>query len=304
MAEVDLEQMLRDLDTAVGQELASAPEVIDKGHNLDVDALPITARKWHKLQDAVAVVADLKSSTQLGFNKYPQSTASIYEAAVGGAARIFSDFEADFISIQGDGGFALYWGDKRFARAVCAGITIKTFSENHLVARLEKKWSTLPETGFKVGVASSSLLVKRVGIPQTPTHQEPVWAGKAVNYAAKAAQQADRHEMVVTGTIWDWASANEYLALTCSCDTPNPDLWHDVTIEKIPDMDPEREGKRLTSRWCDIHGAEYCSAILAGQSRRKDVTDQLQQAQKAEFSKALRAKAKEDRDRKRSIGRL
>ncbi len=31
--------------------------------------LPIVARRWHKLSDAVAVVADLKNSTKLGTGK-------------------------------------------------------------------------------------------------------------------------------------------------------------------------------------------------------------------------------------------
>ena len=88
---------------------------------------------------------------------------------------------------------------------MCAAITMRTFSEDSLVSRMEKKWSDdgqLPETGFKIGVATSPLLVKRIGIVKT-SFQDLVWPGKAVNYAAKAAQSADRHETVVTGSIWD-----------------------------------------------------------------------------------------------------
>jgi hypothetical protein len=53
--------------------------------------------------------AYLKSSTQLGLNKHAASTASIYEAATGGVVQIFDDFEANFVAIQGDGAFALFW---------------------------------------------------------------------------------------------------------------------------------------------------------------------------------------------------
>ena len=70
----------------------------------------------------------------------------------------------------------VFWGDLRYERALCAGITIKTFSVD-MVERLEKRWDDLPETGFKVGVASSRLLVKRIGTPRNPAQQEPVWAG-------------------------------------------------------------------------------------------------------------------------------
>jgi len=297
MTELDLEALLAGVDDDVATELSSKPDVVDKGHDLDVAALPIAARKWHKVTDVVAVVADLKSSTQLGLNKHAASTASIYEAATGGVVQIFDEFDVDFVAIQGDGAFGLFWGNRRLARAVCAGITIKTFSEKHLVPRLEKKWPELPETGLKVGIGGSALLVKRVGVPRTD-YQEPVWAGKAVNYAAKAAQQADRHEMIVTGTIWDWVTDNDYLAVSCSCSEPSPSLWHDVTIDKIPQTDADREGKRLTSKWCDVHGAEYCDAVLAGQKRRFDVTSQRTSAMALEMSRMVRAKAaRERRDR-------
>jgi hypothetical protein len=38
--------------------------VVDKGDSLDVDDLPLLARRWHKVTDAVAVVVDLKNSTK------------------------------------------------------------------------------------------------------------------------------------------------------------------------------------------------------------------------------------------------
>ena len=296
MTEVDVDALLKDVDGDVATELSSKPEVIDKGHSLDVGKLPIEARKWHKLRDAVAVVADLKSSTQLGLNKHAASTASIYEAATGGVVQIFGEFEADFVAIQGDGAFGLFWGDHRKRRAVCAGITIQTFGVKHLVPRLEKKWEGLPETGLKVGIGNSPLLVKRVGIPRTD-HQEPVWAGRAVNYAAKAAQQADRNQMIITGTIWDWVSGNDYLALSCPCGSDqnsngaSPDIWEDVTINKIPEDDADREGKLLTSAWCDIHGLEYCSAILSGKTKRPAVSDKRIAALTLEMKKAIRSKA-------------
>lgn len=130
MDDFDLEELLNDLDEDVKTELASMPEVVDKGDDLDVSTLPIQARRWHKVTDAIAVVADLKNSTQLGVSKYPASTASIYEASTGGVVQVFDDFDADFVAIQGDGAFALFWGEGRKARAICAGITIKTFDQD------------------------------------------------------------------------------------------------------------------------------------------------------------------------------
>lgn len=298
MTEVRLEDLLKDLDQKAKDEFASTPEVVDKGHSLDVSALPITARKWHKVTDAVAVVADLKGSTKLGTGKWAASTASIYEASTGGVVRIFDEFEADFLAIQGDGAFALFWGDLRYERALAAGITVKTFSAD-LVERLEDRWPNdpqLPSTGYKVGVAASRLLVKRVGTPRNLNQQEPVWAGKAVNYAAKAAQSVDRHLMAVTGSVWDRVEKNDYLAYTCPCgEGPSDTIWGDHTIDRLPDGDPEAEGRVLSSTWCATHGEEYCAAVLRGEKTRDDVDHLKRAAASAQMREAIWVKAQQER---------
>lgn len=297
MTEVDLEALLSSADDHVVEELSSMPDVVLKGHDLDIAELPFDERVWHRVDDAVTVFTDLKASTQLGLNKKAPSTASIYEAATGNVASIFAEFGADFLAIQGDGAFALFWGDHRKRRAVCAGITVKTFSERHLVPRLEKKWEELPETGIKVGIANSPLLVKRVGLEGSDSH-EPVWAGRAVNYAAKCAQQADRGQLIATGSIWDWISGNDYLAASCDCGDPSSEIWSDVTIDKIPDIgDGEREGKLLTSIWCAVHGADYCSTILDGKRSRTNVTNVVTSALTMELSHTNRRMARETRAR-------
>ncbi len=280
VTDVDLDDLLDDAEGDVKDAIASMPMIVEKGNALDVGALPIDARKWHRVDEVVAVVSDLRHSTRIVLNRKSASAASIYEASTGGVVQILDKFDVDFTAIQGDGVIGLFWGDKRMERAVCAGITIKTFSFRHLVPRLGAKWSDLQTTGLKVGVAASPILVKRVGIPRT-NHQEPVWAGRAVNYAAKAAQQAEIDQMVVTGSVWDWAEDNEYLAVSCSCRDPSPEIWQDITIDKVPEEDGEREGKVLTSLWCQVHGGEYCSAVLAGETARGE------EAAHAEVAKVL-----------------
>jgi class 3 adenylate cyclase len=298
-----LQQLLDSLHAHVKDEMAIKPEVVDKGHELDVDALPITARKWHKLTEGVAVVADLKGSTTLGVGKHAASTAAVYEAATGGLSSIFNDFDADFVAIQGDGAFGMFWGDDRIERAICAAITVKTFSSKVLVPQLESKWPDLPATGFKVGIAASTLLVKRVGVPRT-AHQEPVWAGKAVNYAAKCAQQAEAHEMIVTGSIWDFVEGNDYLAVTCPCGSgPTDSIWTDVVIEKIHEGDGERAGRRLTSFWCDVHGSEYCAAVLDGQTKRSEATSIMESVRKSAQDDAFRAGQRRIREARRNMRR-
>jgi len=292
---VDLDELLTDLSDATKTELASMPEVKEAGDTIDIATLPIEARRWIKIKDVVAVVADLKNSTKLGTGKKAASTASIYQAATGGVVNIYDKFNADFIQIQGDGAFALFWGDKRYERAACAGVTVKTFSRD-IAEQIEKKWETTPETGFKVGIASSRILVKRIGTPRNPAQQEPVWAGKAVNYAAKAAQGADRHEMVITGTVWDHFEPNDYLAFSCPCgDGPALGIWTNTTIDRLPEDDPDAQGRMLTVGWCTTHGSTYCDAIMAGTKKRNDVDHLRDALRKTQMETALREVARNKR---------
>lgn len=308
-ANVGLDDLLEELDDTTKEEFASKPSVEEWDDDFDVSDLPIQARKWIQIPDVVAVVADLKNSTHLGTGKHAASTASIYQAATGGTVGIYNRFGADFIAIQGDGAFALFWGEQRYERAACAGVTVKTFSERHLVPRLETRWPTHAEdypTGFKVGVASGRVLVKRIGTPRNLSEQEPVWAGTPVNFATKAAQQAERHELIATGSVWDHIEKNDYLTITCPCGTgPSAGLWDDVTIAKIPEANAERQGRILSSMWCAVHGDEYVAKILEGRKKRDDAADARAVLQKKLFANALvvtsRKKREDLRNRRRGL---
>lgn len=271
--QVDLEELLDAASQHVKEELSSKPDVVQVGDDLDLGDLAVSARRWAQVDEVVALVADLKDSTRLSTGKHAASTASIYEAAIAPAVQILIDFDADDIDIQGDCAIGVFWGLRRMERAFCAGVTIKTFSQRHLEPQLEAKWPKAPATGFKIGLAASRILVKRVGVPRKPDYQEEVWVGKAVNYAAKAAQSSDRREMWVTGSVWGRLESNDYIAYTCGC----PDgeardtLWGDVEITRLPDGDEDRFGRKLTSMWCVKHGPGYCDAILEGKTDRADV---------------------------------
>ncbi|MFC7944686.1 hypothetical protein [Microbacterium oxydans] len=306
--DVDLDSLLGELDEATKDEFASKPSVEEWDDDFDVSELPIQARKWIQIPDVVAVVADLKNSTHLGTGKHAASTASIYQAATGSTVSVYNRFGADFIAIQGDGAFALFWGEQRYERAMCAGVTVKTFSERHLVPRLEAKWATHAEdhpTGFKVGVASGRVLVKRIGTPRNLSEQEPVWAGTPVNFATKAAQQAERHQLIATGSVWDHIEKNDYLTITCPCSGgPSAGLWENITVDKIPEANAEREGRALGSTWCSVHGDEYVAAILEGKKKRDDATEARAVLQKNLFANALAVTARQKREnlRNRRVG--
>lgn len=291
--------MLDELSATTKDEFASMPEVVDGTDDLDVSTLPITARRWTRMKDVTVLVADLKNSTQLGTGSKGASTASIYEAGTGGVVTVFDKFDANFIQIQGDGAFAIFWGDRRYERAVCAGITVKTNSLD-LAAQIEARWPAKPETGFKVGIASGRVLVKRVGTPRNPAQQEPVWAGKPVNFATKAAQCADRHQIIVTGSVWDRIASNDYLTFSCTCSDPSDSIWEDFTIERLAEDEPERHGRLLISGWCAAHGEEYCNAILNGKKNRAEITGKREAMLQQQMSNAIRSKALRERANRRA----
>lgn len=305
MTEFALDKLLDELDDRVKTELNSKPEVVDRDDQLDVQSLPILARRWHRASDVVAVFADLKNSSQLGTNIHAASTASVYEAAVGGVVHIFDQFDANYIDIQGDAAFAVFWGEKRIERAMCAGITIKTFSED-MTEHLERKWPDQPETGFRVGVASSAILVKRIGTPRNPAHQKPVWAGRAVNYASKAGSAGERHQLVVTGSVWDRIENNDYLTVSCGCAEPNDSIWQNVTIDRLREGDDaEGAGRLLTSKWCVKCGPDFCRAVLDGETQREDVKAGLRAVvlatQRDNARYAVHARARDLRARRRGL---
>ena len=296
---MNLNDVLDDADEHVRDELVNMPEVEDvESFDPSTDDVPIAARRWLRVTDTAVVVADLKGSTKLGLNKNARSTASIYEAALHPAVDIFHEFGAGWIPIQGDCVIGIFWGERAVEKAVCSGITIKTFSERHLVPRLETKWPEIPSTGFKIGVATSSLLVKRVGRPAT-SHQAFVWPGKAVNYAVKAAQTGDTGELIVTGSVWDMIESNDYLTFTCECDVPSPSLWHDHVIDRLDHDDAEQSGRSLSSSWCKSCGEEFCNSILDGKTKRESVDAYRHMRQASAFSSSLAQKhARKRRDRR------
>lgn len=300
---MELSRLLDEISTRTAAKFDQMPKVVCKS-DLDLERLPVGANTWHHLDDLVAVFFDLKSSTNLEKGRKPASTASIYDAGVGGVVKILNSFDADFVDIQGDGGFGLFWGESRYERAMCAGITIRTFG-SVFTAQLKKKWPSAPSTGFKVGIASGPILVKKVGLPKHLNLQEPVWAGRPVNYAAKAAQQTDPEYLLVTGSVWDEIASNDYLAFSCGCGGEVPAartpklLWEERTLDKIPD--DERYGQALKSGWCDHHGEEFCTAILKGDTQRDAIPEAIrnQRSALALGSNADRYKGRQSRKQKR-----
>ena len=118
---LSLTSLLDSLDDEVNTVLNNSQvNVIERGEDFKIaDTTTSSSDTWIKLSDVVAVVCDLKGSTHLGTGKHDQSTARVYKSGVEGAVRILHEFDADFIDIQGDGGFGLFWGERSYERALC-----------------------------------------------------------------------------------------------------------------------------------------------------------------------------------------
>ena len=302
-----LSQLLADIQDDIATELATTPDVVEKDPaSFDVKELAIEKREWHQLDDVVAVVVDLKGSSRLGTGKHASSTASIYEASTDNAVGVLKHFGADFIQIQGDGAFGLFWGDNRYEKAVCAGITVKTFSVG-LSEKIRKKWPDAPETGYKVGIANGRVLAKRIGTPRNPNEQEPIWSGKPVNYAAKAAQTADLGELIVSADVWASIEDNDYLTTTCAHEPGAKPvaLWRNKTIDNVPEEDDSRYGRVLTSSWCTSCGETFCDAILQGETTRteseKARDESMRSARAGNLEKVMADKKASARNRRNGL---
>lgn len=264
---IDLQKLQAELAEEVRADLEADIELIEIGQSFP-STIYADKPKWVVMDDVVAVFGDLRNSTGLNVDRHAKSTARIYEAATGGMVQTLSAFQPSFIDIQGDGAFGLFTGERRYERALCAAVTLRTFSEHTLVPELHRRLpSKPPETGVKVGVSAGRLLVKRIGVRGG---NEPVWAGRPVNFAAKCAQAAGTHEVVITPKVYDRIKGNDYLSWSCGCNTVagtwSP-VWHPVRVDTLP-SDVGDCYKLVASGWCENHGAEFCEAILSGKTAR------------------------------------
>lgn len=259
---------LGDQHDSAKDNLTTPVEIVDVDTFPSMSDLYVEKRKWLRVRNVVAVATDLKESTALNFDKYAQTGARLYEAVTGSIVRLFSLFDPQFVAIQGDGAFALFHGDLAFERALCAGASIKKFSRRSVGPLIDEHFAeSFPDTGLKTGLAAGILVAKKVGVRGT---NEPVWAGKPVNFAVKCAQRADRHELIVTGSVYDKLAPNDYIDYSCGCPSGVPyPLWTEIEVEKLG---KHSECMRLLSDWCDEHGDEFCRAILAGKKNRDDVS--------------------------------
>ena len=267
-ASIKVNALLDDQHKHARKDLQEPVEIKDVNTFPKLSDLYVDKRTWLRIRNVVVVSADLKDSTALSFNKHAQTSARLYEAATGSAVRLMTKFDPQFMDVQGDGLFGLFHGERAFERALCAGITLKSFSMRSLQPLIDELFAAgFPDTGFKVGMSAGVLVARKVGVRGT---NEPVWAGKPVNYAVKCAGKADRHELIATANVYEKFESNDYVTHSCGCPNGFPwPLWRDVVVEKLG---RHSQCKLLPVGWCPDHGDEFCAAILDGKRKRQDVS--------------------------------
>ena len=120
--------------------------------------------------------------------------------------------------------------------------------------------------------------MRRLGL--RGTKQNEVWAGKPVNMSAKLSSLANPNHVVVSERVFGQFEESSKLrkrALlwTCGCDRSTtgaglnvPEgqtsfLWNKMPVTENIGLD-FNFFHELGSKWCDIHGPEFCETIVTG----------------------------------------
>ena len=232
-------------------------------HIPDTTRIPIEKPNyWLKIPNVICVFVDMINSTLLSANKHDNSTAGIYRLFTSTAIRIFDEFESPYIDVKGDGVFALFNSDQAH-RALAAAVTFKTFVEEEFTPKMKK------ETGFNIGahigIDQNTVLVRKLGLKRyagRTDRQNEVWAGKPVNMAAKLSSLTGAGELLVSNRYFD-NFTSELVLKSCDCgsDGEKVDLWKEIDLSREDKFDFDR-AFLLKSRWCSIHGKEYCEKII------------------------------------------
>ena len=263
-----------DTQSELGVQITRQNEVPETG--------PTNRGVWLQIPAVTAVFADLKGSTQLSAASRPKDAAAAYTYFIRAMTVILDRFSSGYIDIQGDGIFGLFSGNgSGFLAASCA-ITMRTLVERDVAVRFDNETSTDWKLTAGIGIDQGTLLVRRLGL--RGTKQNEVWAGKPVNMAAKLSSLAESNQVVVSDRVFNLYTRSSRLrrrALiwSCGCDGrrrgagldvgigETSDLWTEAPVPSDSGLDFENLHK-LDSAWCEVHGPEFCEAIVTG--RRPD----------------------------------
>jgi len=199
------------------------------------------SNKWFKIKNVICVFVDMKNSTKLSASHHASNTAKAYTLFTGTAVRIFHELGAPYIDIKGDGVFALF-NSSQAHTALAAAVTFRTFAKEVFVPKVAKK--TDIEVDAHIGIDQSTLLVSKIGIKRnqerSDKHNE-VWAGEAVNMAAKLSSLSKNGEIYTSSRFFKQLSARKAL-ISCNCDEEQ-NLWKEFDLSDDDRFSQSRVGR-------------------------------------------------------------
>ena len=238
---------------------------------------PTNKGVWYQIPNVTSIFADLKRSTELSADNTPRTSAFAYTYFIRAMAVILERFSAGYIDIQGDAIFGLFSEGYEF-HAAASAITMRTLVEREVATRFDKDTSTDWELTAGIGIDRGTLLVRRLGL--RGTKQNEVWAGKPVNMAAKLSSMAEPDQVVVSDRVFSrYEKASKLrrrvLIWSCGCDGDiegagldadegeTSSLWTEDQVSEDLGVDFDTI-HRLDSRWCKVHGSEFCEVLVTG----------------------------------------
>lgn len=283
VSQVDVLALIDEVSGVANEDLTTPVEISSAQGMPAISTLPLEKNKdgkfvWREIAEASVVATDLKGSTSISYSKQGRVGARLYQASTGGCSLVLQKFAPDFVDIQGDGLFAIFAGDLHSERAMCAAISLNTFGVQLRQMLRDEFGEDVPEmkdSGLKIGADTGLLLVKRIGV--RGEHNEPVWAGKPVNYASKCASEVEAGRVLVTSAFFKPFLDNQYIRYTCGCvngeqgQEVSP-LWIKKTVDVLGSDSDVRE---VRSTWCSNCGKDFAKAILGGDQDRGLNTGQL-----------------------------
>jgi Adenylate cyclase, family 3 (some proteins contain HAMP domain) len=230
-------------------------------HIPHVDDIPSeVANRWIKIPEVICVFVDMKNSTKFSATHHASTTANVYTLFTGTAVRLMRHLGAEYIDVKGDGVFALFNQDS-VNEALCAAISFKTFITEVFTTKVSNK--TEIDTGVHIGIDQHTLLVSKIGLRKNKDRSDmfnEVWAGKAVNMAAKLSSLSKNNEILVSDRFFKNIKNHKAL-YSCPCSTPATYLWDEVDLS-ADDRFSFNKAFSLASLWCKKHGKEFMSEIL------------------------------------------
>lgn len=258
-----IDELMNDIKESFSNKI----EVIEKDEIPNYNYLEVD--KWHKVKNVVCVYIDLSSSTQININEHPNTSAKIFKAYVNSFVKVFDEYEAKYIDIQGDGGFALFDGDNAKEKAIVSAVTIKTLisKKDCLSDFIENKTMNKVNLRVRIGIDIGTILVKKLGKrnkSNTDYLNNEVWLGKPVSISSKLCNLKDSDKGLNSDTIrlsdrlYNQID-NNFILYSCDCGNIEK-LWTEVKFEeKFFGMD---KTYILKSNWCINCGDKYSENII------------------------------------------